>query len=92
MAINLKKSTISDYQQLVEINKRFKRDRKRRKFLLFMTFFMIFITTVMMFCGFATIPVSRMNFIFLTGMTLLGYLTAFFCYDTYLEEKGGKRI
>jgi hypothetical protein len=82
----------NDYQLLVEINRKSKRERKRKRTLLFMTFFMIFITTAMMIAGFASIPVSRGNFAFLTGITLIGYLTAFFCYDTYLEEKGGKRI
>lgn len=86
------KLTNDDYQQLVEISKRRKAERKRMRFLLFMTFFMIFITTVMMLAGFASIPVTRGNFVFLTGMTLMGYLTAFLCYDTYLEEKGGKRL
>jgi NADH:ubiquinone oxidoreductase subunit 3 (subunit A) len=92
MQLDLNKSRDNSYQQLVEISKRSKRDRKRRRFLLFMTFFMIFITTVMTIAGFAVIPVSRGNFVFLTGMTLMGYLTAFLCYDSYLEEKGGKRL
>ena len=82
----------NDYQLLVEINRKSKRERKRRRTLLFMTFFMIILTTAMLFAGFASMPVSRGNFAFLTFISLIGYLTAFFCYDGYLEEKGGKRI
>lgn len=62
---------------------------KRRRFLMFMTIFMIVITTAMMFLGFAYLPVSRQSFILITFMNLLGYATAFCYYDSYQKMKGG---
>lgn len=80
MAINLSKN---NKPHLVYSS----RQKKRFSFLLFMTIFMIVVTTVCMIVGFAILPVSRINFIFITALTIMGYLTAFCYYECYLKEK-----
>lgn len=62
---------------------------KRRKFLLFMTILMIVITTIVMFLGFACLPVSRQSFILITILNMLGYATAFCYYEAYRKMEGG---
>ena len=57
--------------------------RKRKKFLLFMTIFMSISTIMIMFLGFAYLPVSRNSFIAVTVISVLGYLTAGCYYDSY---------
>jgi len=80
MAINLSKNKTP---QLVYSTK----EKRRIRFLLFMTIFMIVVTTACMIAGFAVMPVSRFNFMFITFITTLGYLVAFCYYDCYLKEK-----
>jgi hypothetical protein len=59
----------------------------RKKFLLFMTIFMIVITTAIMLLAFAYLPVSKLNFFLITLMNILGYLTAGCYYDSYRKIK-----
>jgi len=59
----------------------------KKSFLLFMTIFMTISTMVMMFLGFAYLPVSRNSFIAVTVISVLGYLTAGCYYDSYRKIK-----
>jgi len=65
---------------------------KKTTLLLFMTIFMIVITTVMILLAFYVMPANRFNLCFITLLSTLGYLGAFCYYDTYLMQKGGKGL
>jgi len=83
--INLSKN---DKPQLVYSTK----EKKRLKFLLFMTVFMTVCTTAVIFSAFYVMPPSRTNFVFITFLSIMGYLGAMLYLDSYLTEKGGKGL
>lgn len=55
--------------------------------LLYIAVFLAIITTIVMFIGFAILPVSRINFIFINFLTIMGYLGSMAYYSLYLERK-----
>ena len=65
---------------------------KRTTFLLLMTIFMIICTTTMIYAAFYVMPPSRTNFVFITFLSIMGYLGAMLYFDSYLIEKGGKGL
>ena len=83
--INLSKN---DKPQLVYSTK----EKKRLKFLLFMTLFMTVCTTTVIFAAFYVMPPNRTNFVFITFLSIMGYLGAMLYFDSYLTEKGGKGL
>lgn len=94
MAINLKKSTFvnyDDYQKLIEINKRTKRARRHRRFLLAAMITMIVMGFAILFIGFAILPPTKTNFALITALQFTAFLGAFCYYECYLIEKGGRQ-
>lgn len=67
-----------------------RKSERKQKFFLFMTVFMIVVTTVFMFLGFYVMPVSRFNLLFIIGITTMGYLIALLYYNNYLTIKKEK--
>jgi hypothetical protein len=67
-----------------------KQNKRRQQFFLFMTVFMIAITTIVMFLGFYLLPVTVFNLTFISIMTGTGYIGAFLFYDNYLTIKKNK--
>lgn len=65
---------------------------KKTTFLLFMTIFMIVITTLVLGLAFYVMPANRFNFCLITLISLMGYLGAFCYYEAYLSQKGGNRL
>jgi len=65
---------------------------KRTTFLLLMTIFMIICTTTMIYAAFYVMPPNRTNFVFITLLSIMGYLGAMLYFDSYLIEKGGKGL
>ena len=63
---------------------------KKTKIFIYMTAFMIVVTTIVMVLGFLILPATRNNFILITVLNLIGYSGALGYYDRYLREKGGK--
>lgn len=59
----------------------------KKGFYLFMTIFMIIVTTAMLFAGFAVLPVSRINFMLINALSLMGYLGAFCYFDSFIKVK-----
>ena len=59
----------------------------KKSFYLFMTIFMIVTTTIAMFAGFATLPVSRTSMMLICVLTTIGYLGAFCYFDSYIKAK-----
>ena len=59
----------------------------KKSFYLFMTIFMIVITTIVMFTGFAVLPVSRSSMMMICCLTTIGYLSAFAYFDMYIKSK-----
>ena len=59
----------------------------KKSFYLFMTIFMIVVTTIVMFAGFATLPVSRSSMLVICCLTTIGYLSAFAYFDMYIKAK-----
>lgn len=64
----------------------------KKSFYLFMTVFMIVTTTIAMFAGFATLPVSRTSMMMICCLTTIGYLAAFAYFDSYIKTKTSKTI
>jgi hypothetical protein len=63
----------------------------KKNLALFMTIFMIAVTSLMIFASFYAIPVTRTNFILITALSVLGYITAMCYYQAYREiKKGGE--
>lgn len=92
MAINLSKnSNISDYQQLIEIRKKSRKSRFRRKLYISTMIFMICVGFAINVAGFVLLEPSVVNFLFITlGQTAV-FIGAFCYYELYLIEKGGRQ-
>ena len=60
---------------------------KKTTFLLFMTIFMVVITTVVMLLSFFVLDATRDNFLLITLLSIVGYLGAFCYYNLYLNQK-----
>ena len=60
---------------------------KKTTFLLFMTIFMVVLSTTVMILGFMTLEATKVNFILISFLNLIGYLGAFCYYDIYLKNK-----
>lgn len=65
-------------------------EKKRMKFLLFMSIFMIASTTIAMYLGFYLLPVNVFNLIFISIMTCTGYIGGLLYYNDYLTIKKKK--
>lgn len=65
-------------------------EKKRMKFFLFMTIFMIAATTVAMFVGFHLMPVTKLNLLLIITMTTMGYVIGLLYYNDYLTIKKEK--
>lgn len=81
MAINLIKNSKGVYHQEKP------RMTGRQKFLLFMAIFMVVITTTVMILGFMLLDATKVNFVLISLLNLVGYLGAFCYYDLYLKTK-----
>lgn len=91
MAINLKKSDISDYKQLLEIRKRSKRSRIKRRIYLSVMVFMICAGLTINYVGFMVLEPSVINFIAITALQAIAFISSFSYYELYLMEKGGRQ-
>lgn len=60
------------------------------KFSLFMSIFMIAITTIVMYLGFYLLPVNRFNFIFISLTVVIGYIQGLLYYNKFLTIKKKK--
>jgi hypothetical protein len=60
---------------------------KKKTFLLAMTMFMSLVTTLLIISAFYVMPVSRINFILITLLSVVGYLAAACYYNLYLKTK-----
>ena len=89
--MNLDKSTMDSYKQLLEINRRAKRSRIRRKIYLCVMVFMIVAGLIVNMAGFMLLPPSVINFLFITVLQAIAFISAFSYYELYLWEKGGKQ-
>ena len=67
-----------------------KQNKRKRRFLLFMSIFMIAATTVAMYLGFYFLPVNVFNLLFISIMTCTGYLGGLLYYNNYLTIKKEK--
>jgi hypothetical protein len=68
----------------------YSQEKKKMKFLLFMTIFMIAATSLLMFLGFYLLPVSLFNLLFISLMTCAGYIAGLLYYNNYLTIKKKK--
>lgn len=68
----------------------YSQEKKKMKFLLFMTIFMIAATSLLMFLGFYLLPVSLFNLLFISLMTCAGYIAGLVYYNNYLTIKKKK--
>jgi hypothetical protein len=91
MAMNLDKSTMDSYKQLLEINRRVKRSRIKSKIYLCIMVFMIVAGLIVNMAGFMLLEPSVINFLFITVLQLIAFISAFSYYELYLLEKGGKQ-
>jgi hypothetical protein len=46
----------------------------------------------MIYAAFYVMPPNRTNFVFITLLSIMGYLGAMLYFDSYLIEKGGKGL
>jgi len=60
---------------------------KKTTFLLFMTIFMVAITTIVIALSFFVLDATRDNFLLITLLSIVGYLGAFCYYNLYLNQK-----
>lgn len=65
---------------------------KKTTFLLFMTIFMIVVTTLIIISAFYVMPANRFNMCFITLISFMGYLGAMAYFDSYLKANGGKGL
>ena len=67
-----------------------RQNKRRQRFLLFMSIFMIASTTIAMYLGFYLLPVNVFNLIFISIMTCTGYIGGLLYYNNYLIIKKKK--
>ena len=89
--INLKKSDISDYKHLLEIRKKSKRSRIKRRIYLSVMVFMICAGLTINYVGFMVLAPSVVNFIAITALQCIAFISSFSYYELYLMEKGGRQ-
>ena len=63
---------------------------KKTTFLLAITIFMFLATTMLIVLAFYVMPVSRINFILITLLSIMGYLGAACYYNLYLKKLKNK--
>jgi hypothetical protein len=60
-------------------------------FSLILAILMAIFATLSIFTGMAVLECTRTNFILITAVSTMGYLTAFLLYDVYKTETNGAR-
>jgi cbb3-type cytochrome oxidase cytochrome c subunit len=60
---------------------------KKTTFLLFMTIFMVAITTIVMLLSFFVLDATKDNFLLINLLSIVGYLGAACYYNRYLQIK-----
>lgn len=68
----------------------YSQEKKKMKFLLFMSVFMIAATSLLMFLGFYVMPVTKFNLLLISIITTMGYVIGLLYYNNYLTIKKKK--
>ena len=67
-----------------------RQNKRKQRFLLFMSIFMIAVTTALIFLGFYVMPVTKFNLLLISIITVMGYVIGLLYYDNYLTIKKKK--